>query len=336
MQMGTFLEVGISLAVMYAMLGLMCTTVNELLATFLKFRSNNLKGAILQLIDNQQLYRSFYNHGIIKSELEMTAKQPVPTKQPDASQLQNAVPNPATDPGDAKKPVAKDAPGKHTSYMDSKTFALALLDSLDTSKPITSVQEALEIANKLPQSNIRDIMLNALSDAGQDLQKARDSIAGWFDGAMDRLSGQYKRDMQKVTLLLGLLLAVILNADSFAVTRELWRNATIRAEIVQKAANIPSNEITNTCAREPQDQQETCGIKLLNKRLADLAPLPLGWNLKAVTADRAGLLYLLLKIPGLLATALAISLGAPFWFDLLQKFMDIRGTGKKPEPKEKS
>ncbi|MBB4229334.1 hypothetical protein [Rhizobium mongolense] len=335
MQLGTFLEVGISLAVMYAMLGLMCTTANELLATFLKFRSNNLKGAILQLIDNQQLYRSFYNHGIIKSELEMTAKQPVRTRQPDSSQLQNAVPNPANDPGDAKKPVGKDAPGKHTSYIDSNTFALALLDSLDTSKPITTVQEALDIANKLPQSNVRDIMLNALNDAGHDLQKARDSIAIWFDGTMDRLTGQYKRDMQKVTLLLGLLLAILLNADSFAVTRELWRNSTIRTEVVQKAANLPANEITKTCANEPENQQETCGIKLLNKRLADLAPLPLGWDLNAITADSGGLLFLLLKIPGLLVTALAISLGAPFWFDLLQKFIDIRGTGKKPEPKEK-
>ncbi|WP_105435812.1 hypothetical protein [Neorhizobium tomejilense] len=335
MQLGTFLEVGIGLGVMYAMLGLMCTTANELIATFLKFRSNNLKGAILQLIDNQQLYLSFYNHGIIKSELEMTAKQPVLTRLPDDSLLQN-IPNPADKPADAKKPVGEDAPGKHTSYIDSKTFALALLDSLDTSRPITTVQEALDIANKLPPSNIRDIMLNALNDAGQDLQKARDSIAVWFDGTMDRLTGQYKREMQKVTLLLGLLLAVLLNADSFAVTRELWRNSTIRTEVVEKAANLPANEITKTCANEPENQREICGIRLLNKRLADLAPLPLGWDLNTITPDSNGLSFLLLKIPGLLVTALAISLGAPFWFDLLQKFVDIRGTGKKPEPKEKS
>ncbi len=39
------------------------------------------------------------------------------------------------------------------------------------------------------------------------------------------------------------------------------------------------------------------------------------------------------KLVGLLITALAVSLGAPFWFDLLNKVMNIRGTGVKPEEK---
>ncbi len=33
---------------------------------------------------------------------------------------------------------------------------------------------------------------------------------------------------------------------------------------------------------------------------------------------------------GLLLTTFAISLGAPFWFDLLGKVSNIKGTGKKP------
>ncbi|MFN2598074.1 MAG: hypothetical protein ABR563_12915, partial [Pyrinomonadaceae bacterium] len=43
--------------------------------------------------------------------------------------------------------------------------------------------------------------------------------------------------------------------------------------------------------------------------------------------------WLLLKLFGLFLTGLAISQGAPFWFDLLNKFMVIRSTVK---PKEKS
>lgn len=38
---------------------------------------------------------------------------------------------------------------------------------------------------------------------------------------------------------------------------------------------------------------------------------------------------------GFLLTALALSLGAPFWFDLLKKFISLRGTGIKPEEKKK-
>lgn len=39
------------------------------------------------------------------------------------------------------------------------------------------------------------------------------------------------------------------------------------------------------------------------------------------------------SLAGLLLTALALSLGAPFWFDLLKKIMSIRAAGVKPEEK---
>ena len=82
------------------------------------------------------------------------------------------------------------------------------------------------------------------------------------------------------------------------------------------------------------------------RRIRELG-LPIGWNLETSDAH--------LRWPGLriwqpnvvsawvgqirfhwlgwILTALAISLGAPFWFDLLNKFIVIRSTVK---PKEKS
>ena len=38
----------------------------------------------------------------------------------------------------------------------------------------------------------------------------------------------------------------------------------------------------------------------------------------------------LLKAIGWLITALAVSLGGPFWFELLNRLVDMRGAGKKP------
>jgi hypothetical protein len=38
---------------------------------------------------------------------------------------------------------------------------------------------------------------------------------------------------------------------------------------------------------------------------------------------------------GWLITAFAVSLGAPFWFDLLNKFVNVRASGKPPEEKPK-
>ena len=56
-------------------------------------------------------------------------------------------------------------------------------------------------------------------------------------------------------------------------------------------------------------------------------PLPIGWSAKAWVPDPVTWIE---RIIGWLITGLAVSLGAPFWFDLLNKFMNIRGTGEKP------
>ncbi|AGZ41925.1 hypothetical protein [Actinoplanes friuliensis] len=40
----------------------------------------------------------------------------------------------------------------------------------------------------------------------------------------------------------------------------------------------------------------------------------------------------LLKLLGLVLTAAAAALGAPFWFDLLNRLVNLRSTGKRPDP----
>jgi hypothetical protein len=79
---------------------------------------------------------------------------------------------------------------------------------------------------------------------------------------------------------------------------------------------------------------------LVNEDLAAASTvLGMGWGeTNGVPAgltpgQRAYWLWLGSKLLGLLITALAVSLGAPFWFDLLNKVMNIRGTGQKPEEK---
>ena len=78
------------------------------------------------------------------------------------------------------------------------------------------------------------------------------------------------------------------------------------------------------------------------KRLENLG-LPIGWNTTeaqkllsqgVLTNKRAWTR----KLIGLLITALAVSLGAPFWFDMLNKFMVVRSTIKPHEksPEEKA
>lgn len=73
--------------------------------------------------------------------------------------------------------------------------------------------------------------------------------------------------------------------------------------------------------------------KKLNCQLELLRPFPIGW-IKENIPDQRDAWGWLTKIFGCLATGLALSLGAPFWFDVLQKFMNVRGAGVKPSTEE--
>jgi hypothetical protein len=46
--------------------------------------------------------------------------------------------------------------------------------------------------------------------------------------------------------------------------------------------------------------------------------------------------WLLAKFTGLLISILAVSMGAPFWFDLLNKLVNVRLAGRRPDPSDAS
>jgi hypothetical protein len=53
--------------------------------------------------------------------------------------------------------------------------------------------------------------------------------------------------------------------------------------------------------------------------------VPIGWSNDESPKSRY---YWFMKVAGILASALAATLGAPFWFDVLNRFVDVRSTIK--------
>lgn len=224
----------------------------------------------------------------------------------------------------------------------------------------------------LTNKHLAQSLLPLIDAAGDDITKARQNIEGWFDSSMDRVSGWYKRHTQGLLFGLGLAVTVILNVDSLAVARHLFNDKGAREALVEIAERrvkdtedrSPNEEKGNATpaettadskpkqegasqdgpatSREPQS--EINNVKAQVKNLTDLG-LPIGWREQfkdwrlghSLEPDSetwiAAVLFVVGSVPGWLVTALAVSLGAPFWFDTLNKFMVVRSTVK---PKEKS
>ncbi|MCJ9668542.1 MULTISPECIES: hypothetical protein [unclassified Neorhizobium] len=318
MALGGLLNVMISLAFMYLVLSLICTTVNELVATVLKLRSRSLSVAVTKILADQALIAVFYRNGLITGSISASQR---------GSVAQNGIPSPAG----------------HSSYIDSKNFAMALLASLNPQNPIPGIKEIEETISKLPDSGMRDVIGSALATANGDIVKLRNGLAEWFDTAMDRLTGEYKRQLRYISLAVGVLIAIVLNADSFAVSARVWKDTALQQAVVSAAetflASAPAAcpvqvaaEGEDASIQHALSSSLDCQLKTLTSHVERLRPLPLGWsadNLPQSNEPNPSLWWGL-KIVGWLLTGLALSLGAPLWFDILAKFISIRGTGEKP------
>ena len=188
---------------------------------------------------------------------------------------------------------------------------------------------------------------------------ARINLESWFNDAMDRLSGTYKRRAQYISFIIGIILALILNVDTLNVAASLWREPILRQAILVQAQNYSAAEATpDITAAGP-----LVNIPVLETQLQGLK-IPLGWSITPFNIGRgqcsllpikpgqvwgiptrnyeglplcnrinnlpADLNGWLAKILGMLITGLAAAQGAPFWFDILKKFINIRGTGTNP------
>jgi hypothetical protein len=60
--------------------------------------------------------------------------------------------------------------------------------------------------------------------------------------------------------------------------------------------------------------------------------LPIGWTTFPPVLNAA----FMLQVAGWLVTASTTLFGAPFWFDMLQRAVQMRGTGSKPDESAKS
>lgn len=198
------------------------------------------------------------------------------------------------------------------------------------------------------------------TDKETQLAKARENVEKWFDDSMDRVAGTFKRYSQWLALMLGMIVALLVNVDSINLTLYLWRDSSVRQVLVEKAAEfeLPSEQL----AANPEQAMQEFRSKFVGLNL------PIGWVINesggpAIMDSQCQLFpgteqafgipvftskkciappqsnnqtNIALKLIGILLTAGATAQGAPFWFDILKKLVNLRGTGANPVEKEAS
>jgi hypothetical protein len=187
----------------------------------------------------------------------------------------------------------------------------------------------------------------------------------WFNESMDRLGGWYKRKSQVLAFLIGLAFAVALNVDSIALIDHLWKEPAVRDALVANATEF-ANENSEIPTVPVEGDGISSAVDYFNAQFQDLN-IPLGWESDVVTLEPNQTCQIIpvgrnavwgfkgnlpandcqkisnaptdsagwsVKILGIIFSAAAAAQGAPFWFDILKKVVNIRGSGANPDEKK--
>jgi hypothetical protein len=151
---------------------------------------------------------------------------------------------------------------------------------------------------------------------------------------MERVSGWYKRDAQRNALILACVITVALNADTVRIAKTLWTSPTVSAVVVEQAkarAERSANPQDPAAAPAPP----TAPMQALTDQEQALLGEVTGWSGDPMPPHGNVLdwvwLALRTHLLGWVLTAIAVSLGAPFWFDTLNRFINLRSAGRVPD-----
>ncbi|HME42375.1 MAG TPA: hypothetical protein VKF36_04750 [Syntrophorhabdales bacterium] len=348
------LDAAIGLVVVYFFLSLLCSVIAEIFTSLTKKRARMLRDGILSLLQDPKALDKLY-----EQPLFMGNSSPKGFWQGLFESI---------------KPFWKK---RFPSYISSRSFVLSLLESLKQHPDVVeklkqlkldipsidSVDHISTLVQCLPDNNtIRKALLPLLETAGtaaDSLDKAIKNMEKWYDEAMERVSGWYKRYSQAFALVLAFLVALVLNADTFQIGKAIYRDQVLRASLISTAEQTIKQQPPPSGQKKPEEgnqgpqsnDSEAPGLKKQVEKANEVFQqisslnLPIGWPLKASNEkscwaklgfrrqpDTANLG--LVKLLGILLTALMVSLGSNFWFELLSKFMNIRNAGKKPLTRE--
>jgi hypothetical protein len=356
------IDIAIGVVFVFLLVSVIASTVNEIILSFLNMRGKELLTGLRTLLDDTDasgLVKKLYNHGQIFGLFQgaFDPKKPgnlpsyIPSQNfvmafldiiPAAAQLSTsgqqkamamtAAVNTSGTPPVSSPPVPANASLAPASggMPAQPPSAPAANASGDAALFATLWVAAQKLAEEPNTEKVGKPLIAMLEAAGNDAAKLKKSLENWYNSAMDRVSGWYKYRTQKILFVIGLVLAVAMNIDAINILKQLSKDSTLRQSIVAAAGS----------AKQPLAPGDTEPLKNqiqdAKTEVMDVSNLgiPIGWShVPDVLKTGAWHWHYLNIFLGWLVTALAVSLGAPFWFDMLNKIMVVRSTVK---PHEKS
>lgn len=194
-------------------------------------------------------------------------------------------------------------------------------------------QMAMQLERSAPElSHMARQNLAILHAAESDLVA---KINNWFDQTMDRTSQRFTASTRVITFVGAFVIAFALQVDTPAIVNRLAADDQLRNQLVEDARAVyeqqqqADSEKAAAAATAAPDGADVAGAappkseieKMGDKHRAMLSAAGL---IRLPTGDGWKNGYSPNTILGMLITALLLSLGAPFWYSVLGKLLQLR------------
>lgn len=313
------IEVGIGLALLYLLLSLSVTSVNEVIESLFELRGKELRKKVREIFSCDA--DKILNDPLIASLSKRKLPSYIPSRlfgEAVAKQLDDVMEGAA----DLRAQLEQGT----ISLNDYKEG----LEKVVNSSKFRSHSYALRILERAEGSGIEFV------------KSVEDRATQHFEDMMERVSGLFVRRVKLNSAIIAIVLVVAANADTMRVFNRLSVDESLRSALVESA------ETFSEISEDPGAYSETGELDfnvndVVLERAA--ATFPLGWecpdngnsigwpNLACIwDGGEIATLESISKILfGWAITVLAIMLGAPFWFGVLQRITNIRAVGEKPK-----
>jgi hypothetical protein len=343
------LDLAIGLSFIYLLLSLLASTVQEVISGLFALRATTLEQGLRNMLEpSRRDAKSEAGSGASQQEKQAEADAESSKKtlvdELYAHPLINALYKESwwPLPRRGRSNLWKD--GRLPSYISPRSFALTLVDTLAPNalapnhkeEPLKSHDALAAVRMGIDKTSLpipegtKRALFALIDNARGDIDAFRQGLEAWFDDAMARVSGWYKRKAQLILCGIALVVTVALNANTLTMAERLWKDPAVRTAVVQQASgSAVSGEAQGAT---PED------LKKAADNVDGVAKLgvPVGWSGSSTDPRHVDFIHpwynWVAIVGGWFLTLAAVSLGAPFWFDTLSRLSRLRNSGKPETP----
>lgn len=243
----------------------------------------------------------------------------------------------------------------HSKYLPAnispESFANALIEHIYAGQVSEDISQFKNQVVRLTNNFLKEKLLTLIAelDTGkQTIAGIKENIMKWYDDYMKTVTEVYKLRSKVIICILSAIICICMNIDTITLTEFFWKNKekremmvgfaerlqeeTFKLDSLNKNKQGPKVSVGNL-PNESQDQRIK-RILAKNQQILDTLnqfELPIYFNQYIIEKEslKDGYMwarYLLIKLFGLAITTFCLTLGAPYWYQMMQNLIQVKKT----------